>query len=176
MTLGRWLVWAGVVAGPSLLASQHLVPLFPRAAAPAVAPLTAAAPRAVDYGDYASATLTAKAWEALARGEHDAVEAYVRMCLDLYANEAKAQEQALTALLPREEAASAWALNDAATSSFILGESLRARRRFDEARPVFERIVREFRFAQCWDPRGWFWSVAQAAQIRLDHALKPAAP
>lgn len=170
MNAWRTIVWAGLLAGPAVvMAPRLLMPPPPRVATPAVAV-------AMDYGDFASATLTIRAWEALRQGDHAGVEAYVRMCATLYGEEAGKQQAGLTTLLPAAEAFSAWALNDVATAEFILGESLRARRRFDEARAVFARLVQDYPSAQCWDPRGWFWSVAHAAQVRLDHALRPAAP
>ena len=123
--------------------------------------------RSVDFGDYTSLTLTVGAWEALGRGDAAGVAAYAKMCITLYEAEAKQQQASLKEFAPKERAFESWALNDVATCYFILGESLRAQRRYTEARAIFERVIAEFGFAQCWDPRGWFWKVAEGARVRL---------
>ena len=123
--------------------------------------------RRVDFGDYSSLTLTVRAWEALGRGDAAAVAAYTKMCITLYEAEAKQQQASLKDFASKEHAFEPWALNDVATCYFILGESLRAQRHSADARSAFERIIAEFGFAQCWDPRGWFWKVTEGARIRL---------
>jgi len=118
-------------------------------------------------GDYRSETLVTKAWKALDRKQHNAVWFFTNLCVTSYEETAKEQQASLTALPPRERTFDYWALNDVATAYFILGESLRLQGRYREAREAFERIVADFGFAQCWDPRGWFWRVADGARVRL---------
>ncbi len=129
---------------------------------------------AYDYGDYTSQTLTTKAWEALTAGDHKGVELYTKKCFQLYEGDAKKQQSELTEFLPKEKAFDAWALNDVGTSYFILGEALVAQKRLDEAKAAFERVVNDFGFAQCWDPKGWFWKVAVAARGRINKILAEA--
>ncbi len=124
-----------------------------------------------DFGDYTSQTLTTKAWEALGANDHKGVELYTKKCIELYEEEAKKQQASLTAFAPKEKAFDNWALNDVATCHFILGESLMAQKRFGEAKEAFERVVNDFGFAQCWDPKGWFWKVAVGARGRLNKIL-----
>ena len=120
-----------------------------------------------DAGDSSSQTLTTKAWEALKRGDRDGVAFYTALCIDLYEPEALRQQASLRRPAPQSDVFHYWALNDVAVCYFILGESLRLSRQPEQARPLFERIVSQFSFAQCWDPRGWFWSVADGADVRL---------
>ena len=124
-----------------------------------------------DFGDYTSQTLTTKAWGALAQGDHKGVELYTKKCLRLYEETAVKQQGQLTDFAPKAKAFDSWALNDVATCYFILGESLTAQQQADEAKAAFERIIDDFSYAQCWDPKGWFWKVAVGARDRLNKLL-----
>ncbi len=119
---------------------------------------------AYDFGDYTSETLTTKAWKALDANDHKGVEIYTKKCIQLYEADAKKQQAALTEFAPKEKAFNNWALNDVATCYFIYGQSLLAQQRLQEAKAAFERVVNDFSYAQCWDPKGWFWQVAKGAR------------
>lgn len=130
--------------------------------------LTAArSPAAEDFGDHTSATLTGKAWKALAGGEHDKVAAFTGKCRELYAAEAQKQQKALTDFLPADKAHSAWALNDVGTCLFIEAQSLEKQGRKADAAAAYRKLTTSLGFAQCWDPKGWFWKPAEAAADRL---------
>ena len=121
-----------------------------------------------NFGDYTSQTLTTSAWEALNSNDHKGVELYTKKCIELYEPEARKQQAGLTDYLSKDKAFDAWALNDVATCYFILGDSLMAQKRYKEAKAAFERVVDDFNFAQCWDPKGWFWKVSTAARGRIN--------
>ena len=61
-----------------------------------------------------------------------------------------------------------WALNDVGTALYIKGEALRKAGKNKEAREAYKKLVDEFFYAQCWDPKGWFWKPAEAAQQAID--------
>jgi len=124
-----------------------------------------------DFGDYTSQTLTTKAWQALKQNDHKGVELFTKKCVELYEGNAKKQQAALTNFAPKDKAFDSWALNDVATCYFILGDSLVAQKRYQEAKATFQRVVDDFGFAQCWDPQGWFWKVAVAARGRLNKIM-----
>ena len=124
-----------------------------------------------DFGDYTSQTLTVKAWEVLGTNDHKGVELYTKKCIELYEAEAIKQQASLTEFAPKEKAFDYWALNDVSTCYFILGESLMAQKRYKEAKAAFDRVVNDLSFAQCWDPKGWFWKVAVGARGRLNKIL-----
>ena len=126
---------------------------------------------AYDFGDYTSQTLTVKAWDALGKNDGRGVELYTKKCIELYEADAKKQQASLTEFAPKEKAFNYWALNDVATCYFILGESLLNQKRYAEAKAAFERVVNDFGFAQCWDPKGWFWKVAVGSRGRLNKIL-----
>ncbi len=61
-----------------------------------------------------------------------------------------------------------WALNDVATAYFIQGEAYRKKGEAAKAREAFQKIIDEFSYGQCWDPKGWFWKPAEGAANRLN--------
>ena len=127
----------------------------------------AAAAADVDFGDSSSQTLTGKAWAALDKGDYDSVAAYTDRCRELYADEAEQQQGELTDFLAAEKAHDAWALNDVGTCCFIAGQALEKQDRKADAAAAYEKIVASYGYAQCWDPKGWFWRPAEAAAQRL---------
>lgn len=122
---------------------------------------------AQDFGDYSSATLTRKAWEALAANQDDLVLAYTGKCRELYLAEAKKQQASLTAFAPAEKAHDFWALNDVGTCLFIEGQLREKQQKLQEAIAAYRPLTQELHFSQCWDPKGWFWKPAEAAAGRL---------
>ncbi len=124
-----------------------------------------------DFGDYTSQTLTTKAWEVLGKNDHRGVELFTKKCIELYEADAKKQQASLAEFAPKDKVFNYWALNDVGTCYFIWGESLMAQKRSKEAKAAFERVVNDFGFSQCWDPKGWFWKVAAAARGRLNKIM-----
>lgn len=124
----------------------------------------------LDFGDHSSATLTSRAWEAMGRGADTEALAYVGKCLELYETEAKAMQASLSDFPPtepQEATAKYWALNDVGTCLFIKGEILLKQGNRLVAKEVFIRLRDEFGYAQCWDPKGWYWKPAQAAKQKI---------
>lgn len=124
-----------------------------------------------DFGDYTSMTLTVNAWGSLDKKDYKGVEVYTKKCVDLYKDEALKQQNELTEYLPREKAFDAWALNDVGTCYFILGEALMAGGNFKEAKEAYSAVIDKYSFAQCWDPRGWFWKPAVAARGKINKII-----
>ena len=96
--------------------------------------------------------------------------AYVNKCIDLYSPNAKEMQDSLTEYPweSKEEIFSYWALNDVGTCLFIKGEAFRNAGQKEEAQEAFKKLVDEYYYAQCWDPQGWFWKPAEAAQQKLE--------
>ena len=122
-----------------------------------------------NFGDYSSNQLVQKAWAALAANDLKAVEAYVNKTLELYEGKAKTMQASLKeyAWESKEKTFSYWALNDVGTALFILGEAYQNAGKKEDAVKAYKRVINEFLYAQCWDPNGWFWKPAEAAQQKL---------
>ncbi|MBE7159385.1 MAG: beta-glucanase precursor, partial [Rhodospirillales bacterium] len=57
-----------------------------------------------------------------------------------------------------------WALNDVGTCYFIKGQALESQGKKKDAVAAFKYLSDNLAFAQCWDPKGWFWKPADAAR------------
>ena len=124
----------------------------------------------LDFGDYKSATLTTKAWEALGKKDLDTVLAYTNKCIELYEGKAKEMQSSLTEYPweNKDKIFSYWALNDVGTCLFIRGEAYKEAGKMEEAQKAYKKLIDDFYYSQCWDPQGWFWKPAEAAQQKLE--------
>ena len=141
-------------------AATTAAPTPPPAAAPAAAP-------ALDFGDFTSATLTSKAWGALDSKNYPAVSGYTNKCIDMFKTQAVQMQSTLKEPAPKDKANDFWALNDVGTCYFILGKALDDQGDKKGAMAAYKFLVDNLSFAQCWDPKGWFWKPADAARKRL---------
>jgi len=155
-----------------LLANLLIVVSFSGFIHPAMAddatPASSAAASSLDFGDYKSSTLTGKAWKALESKNYAEVSGYANKCIDTFKTQAVAQQKALTSPpTEKEQVFAQWALNDVGTCYFILGKSLDDQGKGKEAAAAYKFLVENLAFAQCWDPKGWFWKPADAAKERI---------
>ena len=102
--------------------------------------------------------------------DSDAVVAYVDKVLELYEEKAKAMQESMTeyAWESKDEIFSKWALNDVGTALYIKGEAFKKAGQHEKAKQAYQALVENYFYAQCWDPNGWFWKPAEAAQQALD--------
>ncbi len=124
---------------------------------------------AYDFGDYRSVTLITRAWAALEKGDIEAVLAFTNKCIEFYGEQAKKMQASLTGYVTgsNQDIFNYWALNDVATGLFIQGEAYRKAKMNDEAKEVYQKLMNEFSYGQCWDTKGWFWKPAEAAKEKL---------
>jgi hypothetical protein len=127
-----------------------------------------AATATVDFGDYSSSTLTAGAWQARAEKDYPKLFAYTRECVELYGEEGKRMNAAMTDYEPFESAAEKWALNDVGTCLFIMAEAYVDLKMYPDAVKAYRTLAEDYTYAQCWDPRGWYWRPAQNADLKAD--------
>lgn len=125
--------------------------------------------QAYNFGDYTSAGMVTKAWGALGQGDIEAVLAYTNKTLELYSEEAKKMQASLTDYKSGDKDLifAMWALNDVATALYIQGEAYSKANMIEEAKEAFNKLVTEYTYGQTWDPKGWFWKPAKAAQEKL---------
>ncbi len=124
----------------------------------------------LDFVDYSSSALTVKAWEALGKNDVESVKVYADKILELYEGKAKEMQSSLTEYPweSKDKIFSYWALNDVGTSLYILAEAYKNTGKLKEAQEAYKKLAEEYFYAQCWDPQGWFWKPAEAAQQALD--------
>lgn len=123
----------------------------------------------LDFGDMSSSFLAKQAWGGLAAKNVNVTKAYVDKMIELYGETAKSMQASMKeyAWESKEKIFSFWALNDVGTGLFILGEAYRQAGQKAEAIAVYQKLVNEYFYAQCWDAQGWFWKPSEAAQQKL---------
>ena len=123
----------------------------------------------LDFGDMSSSTIVKKAWDAMAKKDLEGLSAYVKKNLDLYGAKAKEMQASLKEFPweSPEKIHTYWALNDVGTSLFILGQAYRNAGKNAEALATFKQLAADYGYSQCWDPQGWFWKPAEAAQQQI---------
>lgn len=131
---------------------------------------------AVDFGDFTSETLTTKAWSAMDRGDYDTAVIYTDKCIELYKDEAlkmqaeihmQRQNDNVKRKPTNQEIFDNWALNDVGTSYFIKGEALLNLGKKEEAVDAYKFVMNQLYYGKTWDPKGWFWSPAEAANKKV---------
>ncbi|MDP2906273.1 MAG: glycoside hydrolase family 2 TIM barrel-domain containing protein [Candidatus Omnitrophota bacterium] len=126
-----------------------------------------------------SGELLVKAWEAHGNKDIEGTFKYTNQVIELYGAEADKQQAGLTAMpKARPDIEAVQSLNDVATAYFIQAESYRDQGKYDESIGVFKTVIDKYSYGQAWDQRGWFWSLAKAAQESIDKAIGtvPAVP
>jgi len=117
----------------------------------------------------ASVSLVSRAWEALENGDLESVLKLTDECVSRYGKRAQQMQDKLGgyATGAAAEIRSHWAINDVATALFIQGKAFQNAEMYDEAKEAYKELSNKYKFGQCWDPRGWFWKPAEAAQENL---------
>ena len=140
-------------------------------AAPEPAPVSSA-PSGYDFSDASHWNLTVSAWECMAQKDYDGVFAYANKCLEIY--EPKAKEMAAgQKSFSRPGHEDDFALvNDVATSHYVMGETYMKLGKTDDALKEFKYVIASYPYAQCWDPKGWFWKVAEVSRKNIDKIEK----
>jgi len=112
-----------------------------------------------------SQELVTKSWEAHGKRDVEATFTYTRECIDRYQQEAEKIQASLQEMpKSKNDIEAAGALNDVATAYFIQAESYMRQDKPLEAKKLFQLITEKFPFAQAWDQRGWYWSIADASK------------
>ncbi len=116
-----------------------------------------------------SESLLAKAWEYSLEEDWDKVALFANEIIARYTEEAKTQQASLDDFAPEGSEAEYWALNDVATALFVLGSSYKSQGDNEAAAELFNKIISDYSFAQCYDPaQDIYWKVAEAAQKELE--------
>lgn len=122
----------------------------------------------VSYKENSSEDLVKKAWEASFHGDMDKLNGLVSKCVELYGAEANLQQQQLSAFPERGQEPNYQSLNDVATCLFVQAEAVMNSGKTEEAIKLFTDLKEKYKWAQSWDPRGWYWSIAEKSQDSID--------
>lgn len=119
-----------------------------------------------------SKQLVAQSWEALGKKDYDALDKLVEQCVRLYGEQADSQQVSLQGFPQPDTIGNYQALNDVATCLFVRIEALVRQEKTEEAKAACSSLIKKYPFAQAWDPRGWYWKVAEKAKATLDKLEK----
>ncbi len=108
------------------------------------------------------------AWESSSKKDLEGLNALAGRCVSAYKKEAKELQATISELPGTDQADQYGALNDVGTCLFVKAEATMNAGKTPEAIAQFEHIIEEYPLAQAWDPRGWFWSVAEKSQASID--------
>ena len=120
-----------------------------------------------DFSDSSHWNLTISAWEHLAEKDFDGVTAYAGKCIELYEEKALEMARGMTTFLRFGHEDDCSLVNDVATARYITGEALMKQGKGDEAVKEFNYVIEHYPYAQCWDPKGWFWKVADISKVNI---------
>ena len=120
----------------------------------------------IDYGNFKSETLTEKAWEAFKDKNYPELIAYADKNVELHGEEGARMNAELTGFEPIGTASTKWALNDVGTTLWMKANAYVEMKMYPEATATYELMVRDYKYAQCWDPKGWFWHPAENAHLK----------
>lgn len=125
-----------------------------------------------DFSDSSNWNLTVSAWEHLAQKDFDGVFAYAKKCLELYEEKAKVLAGDMRSFSRPGHEDDFAVVNDVATSHYIMGEAYMKLGKNDEALKEFNYVIENYPYAQCWDPKGWFWKVAEVSRKNIEKVSK----
>ena len=123
----------------------------------------------------AASLLTEAAWRANLKRKPEEILKQTEKCIKLFEKEALKMQKTLKAPistggdqgLNREAVQAQWALNEVGTCYFLQGKAYEQLKKPELALESYRKLVNELPYAQCWDPGGWFWKPAKAAQKRI---------
>ncbi len=118
--------------------------------------------------DVPSKELVGRAWEASSQGDLKKLDFLVNECLTQYESQARRLHAQLNDFPARDKIEEYRVMNDVATILFVQGEALMNFGKTEEAMVVFKKIIDEYKWSQAWDPRGWYWSIAEKSQASIN--------
>ncbi|MCX5680943.1 MAG: hypothetical protein NT079_01440 [Candidatus Omnitrophica bacterium] len=109
-----------------------------------------------------------KAWVASSQNDLEEIQRLLYECLITYGEASSKQQGSLTKFPPRGSEFEYQEMDDIATVMFIRAEAVMKKGETEKAKELFRNLAKDFPWAQVWDPRGWYWSVAEKSQASID--------
>ena len=113
-----------------------------------------------------------RAWEAWGAKDYEKTFYWTDKCIGEHSGDAKEEQASLSDFPPTDIMDQYEALNAVGTSFFIQGEAYLSRGKIEEAKKAFGIAIKDYSFAQNWDPRGWYWSVKEKSQASIEKLEK----
>lgn len=113
--------------------------------------------------------LIMKSWDAWGSGNYTLTYEFTDEFIGLHQEEALMQAKGLSDFPANPDNYQAY--NNVATAYFIKAEALRDDGKTEEAIKTYNKVIEDFSFAKGWDPRGWYWKVADTAKKSLEKLI-----
>lgn len=122
----------------------------------------------IDFTKYTdSQALLKEAWKYYDKKDYANAIAFSEETITRYKEKALEQQKSLKGYAASGKEGDYWALNDVATAYFIIGESHKNKKEYEKARERYNYIIDNLGYAQCYDTKGWWWKVKEAAEKSL---------
>ena len=120
--------------------------------------------------------VTAKAWNALGRKDWNGAIAHADHAIRTWGAQARQTNRSLKGYAPAKDAKKYVNLNEVGTCLMLKGDALRQKGDLKGAIATYELLLRDYQYAQVWDPKGWFWKPAESAHKNLVSLKQATAP
>ena len=120
--------------------------------------------------------VTGKAWNALGRKDWNAAISHADRALRTWGTQAKRTNAKFDGYAPAKDAKKYSNLNEVGTCLMLKGDALRQKGDLNGATATYELLLRDYQYAQVWDPKGWFWKPAESARKNLAKLKTAATP
>ena len=118
-----------------------------------------------------SADYTTQMWKAYEAQNYDVALVAIDKCIAQHGAYAAQQQSELkeppAATEAKEVTANRGPLNDVGTCLLIKGDILLKKGDKAGAKEAYTKLCKEYKYARCWDTKGWFWAPADAAKKKL---------
>ena len=118
-----------------------------------------------------SADFTGQMWKAFEAQNYDEALKAIDQCVAQHgAYAAKLQNEMKeppAASEPKEVTSNRGPLNDVGTCLLMKGDILLKKGDKVGAKEAYTKLCKEYKYARCWDNKGWFWAPADAAKKKL---------
>jgi len=108
-----------------------------------------------------------KGWSLLGERKFEEVYQITDKCIQEFGKEAEKLSSTLSDFPPKDKESKYQVMNDVAICYFIKAEGLMREGKIEEAKKTFKEVIKKYPYAQAFDPRGWYWSVKEKAEISL---------
>ncbi len=129
------------------------------------------APDAAQFRNLSSQECVRKGWEYSSHGDIKKLSDLTNACVESYGKQADREAAQLKAFpaLAQDRPDPNQTMDDVATLLFIRAEATMREGKIKQAIVLFEQILKKYKWAQAWDPRGWYWSVAKKSETSINN-------